>query len=116
MGDERKGIGQGVRPDLGDKKVSGLPRGKERFTVEPQPDRKKDWVGSGCGSGIDSKSGKRKSGFSDRASRAVLGKLCVRSEDTSVKDAEGKKIGNGDLLLPSPIGCASGVGKFNRTA
>ena len=70
-------------------------------------------MGGGCGSGIDSKSGEREGGFSDRASRNLLGELRVGSEDTGEKDSGSEEIGSGDILVPSSFGCASGVGEFD---
>ena len=72
-------------------------------------------MGGGCGSGIDSKSREREGGFSHRASRIVLGKFGFGPEDTGEKDSGGEEIGNSDLLVASALGCASGVGKFDRT-
>ena len=71
-------------------------------------------MGSGCGSGIDSKSGQREGGFSDGASRAVLGELRVGSEDADKTDSGGEETRHSNLLVASASGCPSRVVKFNR--
>jgi hypothetical protein len=70
-------------------------------------------VGGGCRYGVDSKSRERESGFSDRASRAVLGKFGFGPKDTDQKDSGGQEIGYRNLLVASTLGCASRVGKFD---
>ena len=114
--DEGKGAGQECDRILETKKFRDYPGAKNGLQVSHNKSGKKNWVGSGCGSGIDSKSGKREGGFSDRASRTLLGEFGFGSEDAGETDSGGEKIGGGNLLLASASGCSSGFGKFNRTA
>ena len=73
-------------------------------------------MGGGCRHGVDSKSGKREGGFSDRASRDLLGEFGFGPKDTGRTNSSGQKIGGGDLLLPSSIRCSSRAGEFDRAS
>ena len=73
-------------------------------------------MGGGCRSGVDSKSGEGEGGFSNRASRSVLGKLGFGPKDTGQKDSGGKEIGSRNLLLAPTSGRTSCFGKFDRAA
>ena len=105
--DEGKGVGQAVRQNLADKKVSGLSGGKEWIAGEPWSADQKDWMGSGCGYRIDSKSGEREGGFFNRASRSVLGEFHVGSEVAGKKNSGGEEIESSNLLVSSALGCSS---------
>ena len=96
-----------MRSDLGDKKVPRLSRGEKWIAGEPRSGGQKDRLVGGCGSGIDSESGERKSGFSDRASWFVLGEFGVGSRDAVKTDSRGEEIGGGNLFLSSSIRCSS---------
>jgi len=103
-----------VRSDFGGEKVPRLSWSEEWIASNSPAADQKDRVGGGCRHGVDSKSGKREGGLSDRASRAFLGEFGFGPKDEGEKDSGGEEIGSGDLLLASSVGRTSGIGEFDR--